>query len=408
MKIAIVGGGSVGLSLAYEIFRARNQVSIFEASDKLGGILRDKVAKDSIFFNGCHYFNPVANSYKNFPKQKLIEFTHNYGSYTDIFSEETISYDFAGPTVSSKVEIPSVEQSQLSCTSVLDKLKLYPDLINKGLSSWLYSFGLDPNTLHKKSLEAFNAERIMLDKQIEEVGILRLSNPYMSDLYSLPHVNFLKGEQVASIPIHGYDSYIDTQLGPSLPATVFYKSKISVGLEDGNIGLVHNGKSVGFYDKIIWTSNPNPLFRKFTGERLDSLGLDFQVVVGYCGFKVPQPFYIQVYSKNYKVLRIYIYQLNGEAKFSIEQVFEGDKPEFMRSNVEFAADVLCKFGFFGTLHPIASFRSKRYDLFSCRDYNLLDSFSKTLESSTIVPGSWTEYGRDLKLKSILNTLSASI
>lgn len=408
MKIAIVGGGSVGLSLAYEIFRDRNQVSIFEASDKLGGVLRDKVAKDSIFFNGCQYLNPSASSYKNFPKRSLIEFTHNYGSYTDIFSKESISYDFAGPTVSDKVKIPPVEPSQLTLTSVFEKLKLYPDLINKGLSSWLYSFGLDPNLLHKNSLEAFNAERIMLNKQIEEVGILRLDHPYMSHLYSLPHVNFPKGKQVASIPIHGYDSYIDTQIGPSLPATVFYKSKISVELEDANVGLVHNGKSVGVYDKIIWTSNPNPLFRKFTGERLDSLGLDFQVVVGYCGFKVTQPFYIQVYSKNHKVLRIYVYQLNGKDKFSVEQVFEGDRPEIMQSNMEFAQDVLCRFGFFGKLHPIASFRSKRYDLFSCRDYNLLDNFSQKLASSNIVSGFWTEYGRDLKLKSILNTLSASI
>ena len=407
MKVAIVGGGSVGLSLAYEIFRYGNQVSIFEASEKLGGVLRDKVTQDSIFFNGCQYLNPAAKSYRDFPRKNLLEFTHNYGSYTDIFSGEHISHDFAGPTVSIRLNIPSVEKSQLAFTSVSEKLELYPDIINEGLTSWLHSLGLDSKMLHKNSLEAFNAERIMLDRQIEEVRDLRLDYPYMSDLYSLPHFNLPKGKQIASIPIHGYDRYIDREIGHSLPAKVFYKSKISVKSEDRNVQLIHNGEPIVGYEKIIWTSNPNPLFRKLTSEKLDSLGLDFQVVVGYCDFNVSQPFYIQVYSKNTKVFRVYVYQLDGRSKFSIEQKFEGDRPETIQSNMEFATDVLRRFGFFGKLHPVASFRSKRYDLFSSKDYNLLDDFSQTLKDSNIVSGSWTKYGRDLKMNSILKSVFAS-
>lgn len=407
MKVAIVGGGSVGLSLAYEIVRDGNQVYIFEASEKLGGVLRDKVTQDSIFFNGCQYLNPAAKSYRDFPKKHLVEFNHTYGSYTDIFSEEHISHEFAGPTLSIKLDIPSVEKSQLAFTSVSEKLELYPDIINEGLTSWLYSLGLDSKLLHKNSLEAFNAERIMLDSQIEEVRDLRLVYPCMSDFYALPHFNFAKGTQIASIPIYGYNRYIDREIGHSLPAKVFYKSKISIKSEDRNVHLIHNGEPMVGYEKIIWTSNPNPLFRKFTSEKLDSFGLDFEVVVGYCDFKVSQPFYIQIFSKNTKVFRVYVYQLDGKSKFSIEQKFEGDRPENVQSNMEFAKGVLSRFGFFGKLHPVASFRSKRYDLFSSQDYNMLEDFSQTLQESNIVSGSWTKYGRDLKINSILKSVYTS-
>lgn len=49
-KISIVGGGITGLAVAYSV---NKPVNVFEASSKLGGILRD------LNSNGYSFFRPV-------------------------------------------------------------------------------------------------------------------------------------------------------------------------------------------------------------------------------------------------------------------------------------------------------------------------------------------------------------
>ena len=89
-RIAIVGGGITGLATKALVNNAN--VVLYEASNRLGGILKDYKIDKSSFFTSCQYFSGESSWFERMDLfSDFYEFSHTYGSYTDIFGSETLS-----------------------------------------------------------------------------------------------------------------------------------------------------------------------------------------------------------------------------------------------------------------------------------------------------------------------------
>ncbi|MBM4231483.1 MAG: FAD-dependent oxidoreductase, partial [Gammaproteobacteria bacterium] len=81
MRIAVVGGGFTGCMAALHASARGARVSLFEAADHLGGVLREVKFGERAFFNNCQYLS--ADLVEDEPWMSGLEmFPHEYGSLT--------------------------------------------------------------------------------------------------------------------------------------------------------------------------------------------------------------------------------------------------------------------------------------------------------------------------------------
>ena len=156
-EISIVGGGITGLAVAYS---ANKPVSVFEASSKLGGILRDLNSNGYSFFSACQYLNGGTSWLHRMGLYRgLFEFDHSYGSYTDIFGKKVISDSFAGP-IYDDLELDYGISESLLGASLANRCDLFPTAISSSLKKWFTHIGVDINVTHHSAIAGFQASRI--------------------------------------------------------------------------------------------------------------------------------------------------------------------------------------------------------------------------------------------------------
>jgi len=133
-RIAIVGGGITGLATKALVNNAN--VVLYEASNRLGGILKDYKIDKSSFFTSCQYFSGESSWFERMDLfSDFYEFSHTYGSYTDIFGSETLSNNFAEPTYSGN-SLRFSQAEQPLPKKLIERLSLYPEVIENGLRKW--------------------------------------------------------------------------------------------------------------------------------------------------------------------------------------------------------------------------------------------------------------------------------
>ena len=122
MKIAIVGAGSVGISAKYILNRKQIDSTLYEATNDIGGLLRDITFEGRNFFAGCQYYTNKEISYELMPKVGLKSFAYTYGSYTDIFDEISVSTEFVGPTIKKQIKLTTPRDVSLLMIRVIDSM----------------------------------------------------------------------------------------------------------------------------------------------------------------------------------------------------------------------------------------------------------------------------------------------
>ena len=165
--------------------------------------------------------------------------------------------------------------------------------------------------------------------------------------------------------------------------------------------LNHN-KSILDSDIIIWTANPVALIYKYFLKPLDSKRfkvkqLDFE----YNKFFFKN-IYIQVFSKNTSIFRIFLYKSSGKQKISIEC------SETMNENLDDIKKKLIKIltsfdiGFISSnLKFVGLSISSRFDICTVHDFDMITKFKESIENSNLITSDWEIYGRDAKIKNLL-------
>lgn len=396
-EIAIVGGGITGLAVAHLV---NQSVNVFEATKNLGGILRDLNSEGHSFFSACQLLNEGSSWLNQMGLDKILyHFDHIYGSYTDIFGKKTISESFAGP-VYEGLDLNYSDSGVFSGTSLADRCDLYPLEISSSLKNWFRHIGVDVDITHHSAITGFQASRIHALGQEEKIAELKEKNTLADSIYGLPR-NVIGLPSIKSfIPEKGFNDLFDNFLSQNQNITI--RKNLTVNCEILNNRLVLKTKSGVFEpDLVIWTADPTKLVSTAFGEKLDSQKFSAEVLVGYLDSAVDFPFYIQVYSVESRVLRIYLYNIDGRGCFTIEKAFDD---QITCGVIEFCQTVVANFSSKKIKNVVIRKRNIRYFAYTIKDHKTLSRLQSQEHISNLITPDYFSYGRDQKIDSVLSQL----
>lgn len=391
----MVGGGITGLAAA---ILANKPVNVFEASRNVGGILRDLHSEGYSFFSGCQYFNRGSSWFNRMGlDQVLYEFDHIYASYTDLFGKKTFSNLFAGPAYDG-LDLNYNISSDFHGISVADRLNLYPSEISIALQKWFRYIGIDIDITHYSVTTAFQSSRIYVLGQEKKMIELKKTNKLADSIYGLPR-NIIGLPPIKSfLPKRGFSDLFDNYHNQDINI----KINTAVNCDILNNRLVLKTKRGSFEpDLVIWTADPTKLVFKAFGTKLDSQKFVAEVLVGFLDSPVDSPFYIQVYSIESRVIRIYLYNIEGQGCFTIEKAFDD---QITRKVVNQSQAIIDKFLNKKIKNVLIRKISSRYFAYTINDYNALSDLYSQDHIVNLITPDYLAYGRDQKIDSIMSRL----
>ena len=93
-NVAIIGGGITGCVAALLLTKHNCKINLYEKSNSLGGILKDYIQNDKVFFSGPQYIdsaNWINDLYELHGFNKVLKkIEYVFGSYTDLFDNNGI------------------------------------------------------------------------------------------------------------------------------------------------------------------------------------------------------------------------------------------------------------------------------------------------------------------------------
>jgi NAD(P)-binding Rossmann-like domain len=396
-KISIVGGGITGLAVAYSV---NKPVNVFEASSKLGGILRDLKSNGYSFFSACQYLNGGASWLHRMGLYRgLFEFDHSYGSYTDIFGKKQVSDSFAGP-IYDGLELDYGTSESLLGASLANRCDLFPTAISSSLKKWFTHIGIDINITHHSVITGFQASRIYVLGQEAKIAQLKEENIIADNIFGLPR-NVIGLPSIKSfLPVSGFNNLFDNFL--SYNNNIQFERNSPVDCEILNNSLILKTKRGSFEPSlVIWTADPTKLVSKTFGIRLDANKFSTEVLTGFLDLPVDSPFYIQVYSLESRVMRIYLYNIDGRGCFTVEKAFDD---QMACEVVRFCKTVISYFSNKKIKNIMIRKKIIRYFVYTVKDYNALSGLLTQEHVKNLITPDYTSYSRDHKITSVLNRL----
>lgn len=394
--IIIVGGGYTGIAIKGYL-KSKN-IKIYEASNKIGGILKDLQISNNFFFQSCQYFN--SNSFST-NKLELTDdfykFDHNYGSYTDIFGKKIICKNFAGPVYPGSINIKPIKKKNFK--SLKDRIKIYPEEISFFLSQWFKKIGVNIEEAHHTAGTGFQASRIYCVDMKEKMKLIKKSSNIADQLYGLPRNNINLNKLQSLLPASGFNKYFE-HLENIWKENIKLKA-ICNPIKFNNKVYLNYGDKSECPNMLLWTANPTPLFKKIFDVKLDSNKHHAETLFGFLEKKITTPFYIQVFSQYSNILRIYIYNINNRGCYTIEKAFDDTDD---RTVVTQAQKIINNFFSVKLIKNLARKRSLRYFVYTVRDYELINHYRKNNNIDNLIFTNFLSYGRDDKVKSIIQKM----
>ena len=397
-QIGVVGGGITGFVVARELSRMGYPVVLLEARKRSAGTLRDYVSDSEIFFNSTHYLNANSSWYKDIPNEYLHKFDHEYGSYTDIFGGNSITQNFAGPVCDHDLS-GYIEGTKdvFMCSSIADRLNFYPTLIKDNLHRWLRRFDLDLKNIHHSALVGFAATRVFPRANTEKIRLLKKVNMVASELYGLPRNALGLQKLVSLIPRNGFNDLFAFFNSNADTFKIKYGENVKLHFDGKNHILISRSGAIYNYDRIIWTANPSHYLASRYSAKVDSKSVKFNIATGMLNHLVDKPFYIQVFSHNLVIFRLYVYNLNNKGKVTIELIPDRiDEVELLsQANhllKEFNLPLIKKF--------VSNHVQSRFFTYTLSDYHLIERL-KSEKDKDVIFSDFQRFGREAKINSIL-------
>jgi hypothetical protein len=386
-NIKIVGAGSLGLIFAGKIIDKFNKIEIFELSNHLGGVTRDFYnSTGSIFFAGCQYLQSSYLPFWALDSDQLRKFEHHYASLTEQNEVWNYKLDFAGPAF----EIGELPQysNNIDRFTLDDRLTRYPKEISQILKQHVKKFiPAGSNLLHMSSLVSLGITRVASLSNDAELAQLKQKNNLIDELYGVSRDILGVEFEVSYLPKFGFSKFWSNyviDLESECQVTINYNSR----LDKKSIDINALGDTTAIK---AWCADPRQMIQLATSEKLDSLSYIIHSygvnLDSYRGQKLP--FYINIFSANHPLTRLYFYELDSEIKVSVDSLKKYDSAsELINELIILASEAQIDLKIKN--HDIAYIKTRRYFPISTKDYDLLENCSHKLRGSN-----WLNTGTNL-------------
>jgi len=409
---SIVGGGISACALAtYLSEKHTGKISIYESSSSIGGVLKDLIFDDKIYFNGVQYIEDNTSWINILKKKKeiynnLIFFEDKNASYTNFNGEEILSKDFPCPIFNTKVKLENLPKIE-KFSSLKDRLGLYPKEISENLESWVNKFGINCNLLSNQCAENGLMIVRVLPSQNNSVDLLNLKkkDKTFDTLYGLPRKTLKLPSVKVIVPKYGYNDFFLKLKEYLVSKKTSFNAKaiIKSSWNKKKLTIKNLTKPIQSQN-VIWTANPTDLIKNFNSKKMDSYPVMIKTFTGDLNIKLKDFFYVNVFSHELDIFRMYIYNINNQPKITLECF---DKINGIEDSINKIEEIFNKFGYKLKLDTIKKFhykRQKKYFLVSVQDKKILQDFYDEVKDSNLTPGAWDIYHREKKINSILSNL----
>lgn len=399
MKLSIVGGGITGCIAAVHSAREGHEVTLLEASSDLGGVLRDIQVTEGIYFNGCQYLQQGVLDRMGW-SDAFSEFSHEYGSITALGNTTTrVVNDCAQPAFDGKVDL--CNKSAIH-TSALERLESYksnsPQIIR-----WAQSFG-DLANLDWKCLVSMQLSRLHFPDD-EQISRLKIDSQRANELLAVSRrIRGLEAES-AWLPNEGYNVLFDRlhHKMSALGVDIQLNSPITPVFELGQFSIRSRSEKIEA-DLVVWATNPVPLFNRLFSIRMDTPPVKMKLLFGNLLqirlMPVSLPYYWQVFDIESSVVRIYLYELCGEIRFSAETFDSVDDATAWRD----LKHVMKLCGLDCDHYLVGIVKQLRHVNFSTKEFKAFENLEADMLRHRVVPGGWQHFGREEKINSIISLI----
>lgn len=405
-KIIVIGGGITGCVIAYYLSRRGHKVEIYDQSEDIGGIMKDTMIKNDIFFSGPQYLDPNSFWIKQIFNKKEFNFffelfSFSYASYTELFNEEVLTKNFAHPAT--LIKFKKLELLKQSKSSLFLRLKIYQSTISKNLLEWLKLHTKYYKDLHEKCADILVIGRVLFLNDISKVKILKKNNKLPDRLLGIPNPSLDKTKAI--LPKKGFNflfKILRTKLN-SQGIKIFLNKKIKIKKKNNELNLYVDKKKLEA-NHFVWTANPVPLIKANNSKILDNpyvKNINFFFDILENPNKVNNT-YLQVFSNKIPINRIFIYKINGKNRITVEAI--NDKIDYKKITIA-VKKIIRKFDNKIKISEIKGFKKTvKHHLYTTSDYKEFIKYEK-LSNNKIISGSWHTYNRNEKINLTIKNLT---
>jgi hypothetical protein len=409
-KIIIVGGGISGCVSAYYLSCKGHKVEIYEKSGNIGGIMRDHDFDGEIFFSGPHYLNPDIFWTKDVIKQKnnknlLKKINFSYGSYTNLFKEIFFSKNFAHPVTRKKFLGLKKNEKIKEILLLQDRFNHYQKTISTALIKWCKNFTDQFDILHSNCRDILAVGKILFINDQKKISSLKKKNKLEDDLLGIPNLNYRKIK--AYVPPKGYNFFFEKLLIflKKKKVSIKLNSHVQIKKDNKKILFINKGKELKA-DYFIWASNPVPLFKTLKDNNIDNPFT--RAFLAF--FKVKdnpnkvKDIYIQVFSNKTLMTRVYIYNIHGITKVTVEGIYSKKKSQ-LSNIVKYTNEILKQIDPKIKLSKEIKIKKiVKHNLLTVSDYNSFLNFKDDSKKNGIISGAWHINTREKKIDKIIDNL----
>ena len=403
-KIIIIGGGIIGCLTAIYLKKKNHEVSIFEKSKKLGGILNDYEFEDKIFFRGVQYIDSNEQWGKDiikFSKCSFKKFNLDHASFTNLDNNKISTEMFSLPVFKLQgIKESNLYKKDLIVKSLKDHICVYPKNIMNLLKKFTKNINFNESYLGDENNGPLGISRINILNQDNLLKKLKKKNSQIDKYYAINWSKISKLTKKYLVPNLGYNKMfvnIEKEM-KSLGIKVYKKSLVFPKWENKKLLLFNNNKKIK-NDYIFWTGNPVNLIQKFNGIELDSFAFKALQINCNLSKSINQSKFIQVYSSRSKIYRIYLYKINNINKIAIETFFNKINVKTILNDCRKILKTF-KIDIEYDTKTVNKKLLSRFDIITIKDKNAIEDFMRKSENTNLISSPWTTYGRHQKFAAI--------
>jgi len=406
----IIGGGITGIASALHLSKFKNiKVKIFERSSLLGGGLRDITVNNNVFYKNTQYINKDSPLLSYIDPSLLYSFEHIYGSYTSFNGQDIATKNFACPVFPENYLLNYDSQKSNNIKSAFNYINQYPSVISQNLNKFLKRF-CDPKLIHHSCLTGFNLGRVSIFNSFDKLQRLKNSDSFYDLIYGLPrYVRGLNPDN-SLLPNSKYNILFNniSKLLKKKKIYTCFKSSVTIDTKSSKFNefiIKINGKKLNIDNSIIiWTSDPNPLLRLY-GSIPKSKPVRMKNLYYKREGRDLSPIYIQVFSSEIPITRIYAYQNLVTVESLSSEICT---KSLIFSVKKIMSEFLPGISFTPINDNVYSINENRFVLFSTQEEEKMRELYINLPNSSIICSPWFSYGRDKKIRSLINQIDGML
>ncbi|WP_309644512.1 NAD(P)-binding protein [Phenylobacterium sp.] len=326
-RVRIVGGGLTGVLAAFQAHALGcREIDLHERFDELGGVARARQAHGLELREGCIYFGPPGDPMRGLLESHGIafeDFENRFGSVSPAPGDElTITHDFGGPALVAR----DLTLTPLAGESLTDRLRAYPTEMAQSLTRYCqWHLGTWLDEVHESAAIPLAINRVFpVGPDIAQIAARKRADPLHDELYAIPRQLWGRlANATAALPRGGFGSLF-AQCRREL-------ERLGVRIHDTSMVSPRQAlaaRAPG--EALVWAANPMPLFKPLGLEAPKLIKKSFATYAFKVRYGGPLPFYVQNFTAQGAIFRIYLYESRGHAVLLAECVKEACDAELRR------------------------------------------------------------------------------